>query len=152
MAQPVKNQPAMQEKWVQSLGQKDPLKKEMATHSSTPAWRIPWTEEPGRLQIMGLQRVRHDWATLFIFFFLSSYASMTAYFNSVSSLPLLLSLLAVSYVKYHNVLQKIFHMPLILKCFPVYSPLSHPTARGMFLKCIIMILLYFKFLQHSTCI
>ena len=93
------------------------------------------------------------WLSNFIyFFFLSSYASMTAYFNSVSSLPLLLSLLDVSYVKYHNVLQKIFHMPLILKCFPVYSPLSHPTARGMFLKCIIMILLYFKFLQHSTCI
>ena len=49
VAQMVKNLPAMQETWVQSLGQKDPLEKEMATHSSNPAWRIPWTEEPGGL-------------------------------------------------------------------------------------------------------
>ena len=47
--------------WVWSLGQEDPLEKEMATHSSILAWRIPWTEEPGKLQSMGLQRVRHDW-------------------------------------------------------------------------------------------
>ena len=46
--------------WVCSLGQGDPLKEEMATHSSILSWRIPWTEEPGRLQSMGLQRVRHD--------------------------------------------------------------------------------------------
>ena len=52
--------PAMQETRVQSLGQEDPLEKEMATHSSTLAWKIPWTEEPGMLQSMGLQRVRHD--------------------------------------------------------------------------------------------
>jgi len=51
---------AMLETWVRSLGQEDPLEKEMATHSSTLAWKIPWTEEPGRLQSMGLQRVRHD--------------------------------------------------------------------------------------------
>ena len=56
----VKRLPAMQETWVQSLGQKDPLEKEMATHSSTLAWKIPWTEEPGRLQSMGLQKVGHD--------------------------------------------------------------------------------------------
>jgi len=56
----VKNPPAMQEMWVQSLGQEDPLEKEMATHSSILAWKIPWTEEPGRLQSVGLQRVRHD--------------------------------------------------------------------------------------------
>ena len=55
--------PAMQETWVQSLGWEDSLEKEMATHSSIPAWRIPWTEEPGGLQSMGSQRVRHDWAT-----------------------------------------------------------------------------------------
>ena len=52
--------PAMRETWVQSLGRKDPLEKEMATHSSTLAWKIPWTKEPGRLQSMGLQRVGHD--------------------------------------------------------------------------------------------
>ena len=60
MAQMVKNLPAVQENWVQSLGQEDPLEKGMATHSSILAWRIPWTDEPGRLQSMGLQRVRHD--------------------------------------------------------------------------------------------
>ena len=49
--------------WVQSLGWEDPLEKEIATHSSTLAWRISWREEPGRLQFMGWQRVRHDWAT-----------------------------------------------------------------------------------------
>ena len=49
--------------WVRSLGWEDPLKKEMATHSRTLAWKIPWTEERGRLQSMGSRRVRHDWAT-----------------------------------------------------------------------------------------
>ena len=58
----VKHPTAMQETRVQSLGQKDPLEKEMATHSSNLAWKIPWTEDPGRLavQSMGLQRIRHD--------------------------------------------------------------------------------------------
>ena len=60
VAQLVKNLPAMQETWVQSLGWEDPLAKEMATHSSTLAWKIPWTEKPGRLQSTGSQRVRHD--------------------------------------------------------------------------------------------
>ena len=55
MAQKVKCLPAMQETWVQSLGQEDPLEKEMATHSSTLAWKIPWTEKPSRLQSMGSQ-------------------------------------------------------------------------------------------------
>ena len=49
--------------WVQFLGREDPLKKEMATHSSIPAWEIPWTEEPGRLQSIGLQKVRYDLMT-----------------------------------------------------------------------------------------
>jgi len=59
----VKNLPATRETWVQSLGQEDPLKKEMATHSSILAWRTPWTEEPGGVQSMGSQRVGHDRAT-----------------------------------------------------------------------------------------
>ena len=63
MAQTVKNLPAMQETWVQSLGQEDPLEKEMATHSSIHAWKIPWTEEPGGLQSISLQRVRHNLVT-----------------------------------------------------------------------------------------
>ena len=60
MAQMVKNLLAMQETQAQSLGWEDPLEKEMAIHSSTIAWKIPWTEEPGKLQSMGSQRVRHN--------------------------------------------------------------------------------------------
>ena len=60
MAQMVKCLSAMWETWVQSLGQEDLLEKDMATHSSTLAWKIPRMEEPGRLQFMGLQRVGHD--------------------------------------------------------------------------------------------
>ena len=56
----VKNAPEMQETWVRSLGWEDLLEKEMVTHSSIFAWRIPWTEEPGRLQSMGKQRVRYE--------------------------------------------------------------------------------------------
>ena len=60
VAQTVKNLPAMPETRVQSLGQENPLEKGMATHSSILAWKIPWTEEPGRLQSRGSQRVGHD--------------------------------------------------------------------------------------------
>ena len=60
MSQMVKRLPTMQETQVRSLGREDPLEKEMATHSSTLACKIPWTEEPGRLQSMGSQRVGHD--------------------------------------------------------------------------------------------
>ena len=63
MAQKVRNPPAMWETQVWSLGQEDPLEEGMETLSSITAWRIPWTEELGRLQSKGLQRVRHDWAT-----------------------------------------------------------------------------------------
>ena len=62
VAQRLKCLPARRETWVQSLGREDPLEKEMATHSSILAWRIPWTKEPGRLQSTGSQRVGHDWA------------------------------------------------------------------------------------------
>ena len=60
MAQMVKRLPAVRETWVRSLGREDPLEKEMATRSSILAWKILWSEEPGRLQSMGLQRVGHD--------------------------------------------------------------------------------------------
>ena len=60
VAQTVKCLPTMRETQVQSLGWEDPLEKEMATHASTLAWKIPWMEEPGRLQSMGWQRVGHD--------------------------------------------------------------------------------------------
>ena len=59
----IKNSPVIQETWVRSLGQEDPLEKETATHSSILAWEISWTEEPGRLQSMGLQRIRHNLVT-----------------------------------------------------------------------------------------
>ena len=62
VAQTVKNLPAMQEAQVWSLGRENPLEKGMATHYTILAWKIPWTEEPGGLQSMGLQRVRHNWA------------------------------------------------------------------------------------------
>ena len=60
MAQRVKHLPTMQETWVRSLGQEDPLEKEMETHSSTLVWKIPWTEKPSRLQSMGSQRIGHN--------------------------------------------------------------------------------------------
>ena len=59
----VKNPATVQETQVWSLGQEDPWEREMATHSSIPAWEIPWTEEPGGLQSMGLQRIGHNWVT-----------------------------------------------------------------------------------------
>ena len=63
VSQTIKNLPAVQETWVQSLDWEDPLEKEMATHFSIFTWKIPWTEEPGRLQSMGSQWVGHHWAT-----------------------------------------------------------------------------------------
>ena len=60
VTQMVKNLPAMQETWIQSLGREDPLEKGTAIYSSILAWKIPWIEEPGGLQSMGLQRVGHD--------------------------------------------------------------------------------------------
>ena len=64
MAQTEKNSPAMQDTWLRSLGREDPLEDGMATHSSILAWRIPWTEDTGRLQSTGSQRVRHDLSDL----------------------------------------------------------------------------------------
>ena len=77
VVQMVKHLPAMWETQVRSLGREDPLEKEMATHSSTLAWKIPWMEEPGRLRSMGLQRVGHDWATSFYFFLSIAIEDMT---------------------------------------------------------------------------
>ena len=68
VAQRVKRLPALWETWVRSLGRGDSLEKEMAIHFSILAWRIPWTEEPGRLQSRGSQRVRHNWTTSLSFF------------------------------------------------------------------------------------
>ena len=77
----------MWETWVRSLGWKDPLEKEMAIHSSTIAWKISWTEEPGRLQSMGSQRVGHDWATSLYFHLTFGYTELlyTLFFLFFSS-------------------------------------------------------------------
>ena len=80
MTQMVKHLPTMQETWVQSLDWEDLLEKEMATHSSTLAWKIPWTEEPGRLQSMGSQRVGHDRATSLSLFSSLSYICLHLHF------------------------------------------------------------------------
>ena len=69
VTQMLKHLPAVQETWVWSLGWEDPLEKEMATHSSILAWKIPWMEKPGRLQSMELQRVGHDFAASLSFFY-----------------------------------------------------------------------------------
>ena len=88
VAQGVKNPSVMQEAQVQSLDQEDPLEKEMATHSSILAWRIPWTEEPGRLQSMGLQRVGLDWVTNTFTYF--THTSHSVYISYVPAVPYLM--------------------------------------------------------------
>ena len=77
VAQRLKRLPAVWETWVLSLGWEDPLEKEMATHPSILAWRIPWMEEPGGLQSTGLQRVRHNWATSLSVYVLSMWSVMS---------------------------------------------------------------------------
>ena len=76
----VKHLSTMWETWVQSLGQEDLLEKEMATHSSILAWKIPWAEKPGRLQSMGSQRVGHDWATSLSLLILKYHYELMKYF------------------------------------------------------------------------
>ena len=85
--------PAVQETWVWSLGWEDPLEKEIATHSSILAWKIPWTEEPGGLQSMSSQTVRHDWATNTNTYSVSWLASMSSIFLCAALSSILLSLL-----------------------------------------------------------
>ena len=88
----VKNSLAMWEIWVRSLGWEDPLEKGPATHSSSLAWRFPWTEEPGRLLSMGSQRIRHDWVTFTFtlpftkFLWLSMYSWMLSVLTSLHQL------------------------------------------------------------------
>ena len=90
VAQMVKRLPTMRETWVWSLGWEDPLGKEIATHSSTLAWKIHWMEERGRPQSMGSQRVRHDWATsLSLFTHLCAYVCWSLHFFCQSLLGVL---------------------------------------------------------------
>ena len=77
----VKNLPAMQETQVWSLGLEDPLEKEIATHSGTLAWKIPWTAEPGGLPSMGSHRVRHDWSDLAVAAYLYGLVIFPVFFS-----------------------------------------------------------------------
>ena len=89
VAQRLKRLPPMWETWVWSLGQEDPLEKEMVTHSSILAWRIPWTEKPGKLQSTGSQGVRHNWETslsLSLYWVPHSVLGFGGWFSSVQSL------------------------------------------------------------------
>ena len=95
LVQTVKNQSVVWEALVQSLGREDPLEKEMATHSSLLAWRMPWTEEPGGLQSMGPQRVGHDWATNTFTFVLRGVGSYLTEVLICISLLIFLSFLAM---------------------------------------------------------
>ena len=116
VAQMVKNSPAMQKTWVQSLGWEDPLEKGMANHSIILAWRIPWTEEPDQLQSIVSQRVRHDWATNTHNFRqpfpqrTTTKISVNLFIYSFSLLNLLMRKLGHREVKYWN-LTKVAQLP-----------------------------------------
>ena len=101
VAQKVKRLPAMQETWVRFLDREDPLKKQMAIHYSTLAWKITWTEKPDRLKSMGLQRVGHDWVTSLLLSTNSLYACLAIilhvyhfwYFNNQKNFTILQEIL-----------------------------------------------------------
>ena len=116
VAQTVKHLPAMQETPVRSLGWEDPLEKEMATHSSTLAWKIPWMEEPGRLQSMWSQRVRHTSERLH-FHFLFTFFSLP--FSPLTLLELHLFLLFFMHLHWeylHELFLSLQHLLFILYC------------------------------------
>ena len=101
VAQRLKRLPGMQETRVRSLGWEDSLEKEMATHSSIHAWRLPWTEEPGRLQSTGSQRVGHDWASS-LSLYLHSAAQSVVYSEELWDFHLLFAaFLAFTYSESH---------------------------------------------------
>ena len=103
MAQKVKNLSAMQDTWVWSLGREEPLgAKEMATHSSIFAWRIPWMKQPGRLQSMGWQRVVHDWAT-------------SLHFNMILEIFIKFKVLSS-----HYIVLLFYRMPIKIQLFSMY--------------------------------
>ena len=101
------------ETWVQSLGREDPLEKEMATHSSILAWRIPWTEEPGRLQSMGSRRVGHDWAT-----------SLSALHTCIHSFP---NSLPIPMGSFFNVIKHMQHKTYHFNCVKVHGSVAVNT-------------------------
>ena len=121
VAQRVKNQPAMQETWVRSLGGVDPLEKGMATHSSILVWRIPWTEEPDRLLFKQFKRVGHDrWTNTFT---CSFYIGLAPPFPSLISLCLFLF---VIFNPLYSVLISCF-CSVTQSCLTLCDPMDHST-------------------------
>ena len=131
VAQRLNHLPAMLETWVQSLGQENLLEKEMATHSSILAWRIPWTEEPGGLQSTGSQRVGHDWVTSHFLSHTHTHTH-THLHNSTESLPVFLCLLFCSR-KYFLLVEAIF--------FSYCSLAANVTASDFFICFLISLLI-----------
>ena len=133
----VKHLPIMWETRVWSLGQEDPLEREMATHSSTLAWKILWVEEPGRLQFMGSQRVGHDWVTSLS---LSVFPSIRV-FSSESAL-------CIRWPKYWSFS---FSISMILWGTQTFSPWHHVNAKTCFdvVKCIGLFFSCIWVLSHS---
>ena len=125
VAQMLKHLPAMRQTQIRSLGQKDPLEKEMATHSSTLAWKMPWTEEPGRLQSMGSQRIGHDWPTSLSF---SDYSPPGSTVHGISQARILEWVA----IPFSNSIQSIHYKSTILWCVCVCVLVAHlcPTLRN----------------------
>ena len=136
----VKNPPAMQETRVRSLGQEDPLEKGMATHSSILAWRIPWTEETGRLLFMGSQRVRHDQATnvfTFMWIWAAILANTKEYANhqTIHSSPMLVKLCLKSCMLGFSIMQtKNFQMSKLGLEKAEEPEIKLPTSTGSWKK------------------
>ena len=118
----------MQETLVWSLGWEDPLKKAMATHSSILAWEMPWTEEPGRMHFMGLQRVRHDWATntfthTYIYYVLYLYTHICMYYIYICTCVLYLQMYIYVYI-----INTYIHF---VKENEKKPPFQHPMTTGL---------------------
>ena len=126
MAQAVKRLPTMptiQETWVRSLGQKDLLEKEMATHFSILAWTTPWMVEPGRLQSIGSQRVRHDRATSLTHSLIDyvAYLIIFVYFLLTKACITMDFLISASFVATHRVWKVVFPFPCVSRYFLISS-------------------------------
>ena len=134
VAQTVKNLSTMQETWVRSLGQEDPLEKWMANHSSILVWRIPWTEKPGGLQSMGLQRAGQDWSD-----WACVHVSDTRFHIQMMSYSVCLSdslhsvwRCLVASILLHTAL---FHSFLWLNSIPLYICTTSSLFQGLIFKC-----------------
>ena len=133
MAPTVKHLSTMQETWVRSLGWEDPLAKAMEIHSSTIAWEIPWTEEPGRLQSMGSQRVGHDWVT-----WLSPFSpiSPTLHHSNPRSATLTTTdLLSVSMIQRSMSIMPSKYTHVVTNgkiSFPDFYPFTHQRTQSLF--------------------